>query len=46
MDEITEVLDSNAVLIHSGYVSHVLEGSYIIDAGLNAKYSVFGACEL
>lgn len=45
MDEITEVLDSSAVLIHAGCVSHVLEGSYVIDAGLNAKYLSFGKCQ-
>ena len=45
VDEITEVLDSSAVLIHAGYVSHVLEGSYVIDAGINAKYLLFGTCQ-
>ena len=28
----------NMLLVRAGVVSHVLEASYIIDAGVNAKY--------
>ena len=38
VEEITEKLDTNAMLIRAGLVSHVLEGSYIVDAGLNSKF--------
>lgn len=37
VEEITEILDTNAMLIKAGYVSHILEDSYVIDAGKNAK---------
>ena len=31
----------NMLLVRAGVVSHVLETSYIIDAGVNAKYGLF-----
>ena len=38
VEEISTVLDANALLIKAGVVSHILEDSYVIDAGKNAKY--------
>lgn len=38
VEEISSVLDANALLIKAGVVSHILEDSYVIDAGKNAKY--------
>lgn len=40
VEEITTVLDESALLIRAGIVSHILEDSYVIDAGKNAKYMV------
>ena len=41
VEEITEKLDTNAMLIRAGLISHVLDGSYIVDAGLNSKFQFY-----